>query len=69
MSRGKRPPPSSSGIEGTFGLDARCVHCQAEREPEGRKLMSLDGTYIVEAPNACSCGERRVKVSFSLGIL
>jgi hypothetical protein len=62
-------PPLRTGIELDFGLNARCIGCKAEREPEGRKLLSEGSTFIVQTDESCICGERRVKVRFSLDVL
>ena len=61
-------PSKRTGIEIDFGIESRCIRCGAEREPEGRKVLQLDATFIVQAEQPCECGERRIKVSWSFGV-
>jgi hypothetical protein len=48
-------------------LQARCIKCGIEREPEGKKIASVDATWIIKARTPCECGESRVKVTLDFG--
>jgi hypothetical protein len=62
---------SGDDFELNFGLTSRCVRCNADRDPEGQRILSSDtesgSTYMVRAEKPCDCGEDRVKVEFSIG--
>ena len=61
----------STGIELSFGLSCCCVGCGAERPfpEEGRKIMSGGHQIVAEVGEPCEyCQDRRVKVSFGIGV-
>lgn len=57
-----------TGITLDFGIRSECVKCGAEREPEGRKVLSHGSAYVVESAEPCRCGERRIKVCWSIDV-
>jgi len=57
-------------FEFDFGLELRCVGCGSERDVDldagGKTIASGESTMVVEVPEPCHCGERRVKLSFDV---
>lgn len=52
-------------------VNCRCVACGAERElpDDGRLLLKGESSIVAEVEDACEhCGERRVKVSWAVGL-
>lgn len=61
----------SVGISFTLDVACRCVACGADRElpDSGRQILKGESSIVAEAENPCGhCGERRVKVSWAVGL-
>jgi hypothetical protein len=49
-----------------FDLTCQCFGCGCEREPDGELVMAGERTTVAQAKNPCECGERRLRVTWSL---
>jgi hypothetical protein len=57
-----------SGIGIDLAVSAVCIRCRVPRDLDGRLIAEGESTMVVEAPTACPCGERRLKVAIGLDV-
>jgi hypothetical protein len=61
------PDARRTNLEVELELTVRCLGCGREREANGDFVMQGESTAIAKAKTPCECGERRIRVTWSLG--